>query len=229
MMRKYDLQVHTVFSASPNYRFIRDAFTTYRDLVSQARMKGLSGVAITDHNTISGALKFANYAKSEHLPIEIIVGEEVRTSSGDIIGLYLQERLPPFKSVRETLDYIREQGGLAVAPHPLARSGVKENAVRNFKFDALETENANYGREMNTRARELAKTLTIAQVGGSDAHLAKNIGNSYTQIPDGMSLFKSIKQGRTEAVNERRNPGFSYNKRLLYQFKHVLPITVMIR
>ncbi|MGO9645147.1 MAG: PHP domain-containing protein, partial [Candidatus Bathyarchaeia archaeon] len=142
MSRKYDLQVHTIYSMSPNYPFIRDAFITFEDLILQTKRKDLSGIAVTDHNSVTGALKFQKLVRSKNIELDVIIGEEIRTTSGDIIGLYLEERIPHGKSAQETLDLISDASGISVAAHPYARSGVGEDVVKRCRFDALETQNS---------------------------------------------------------------------------------------
>jgi hypothetical protein len=204
---------------SPNYTFIRDAFITFEELVVEAKRKGLSGIAITDHNSIAGAMKFQKLAKSQGVDLDVIVGEEIRTISGDIIGLYLEETIPFGKSAQETLDLISDGGGISVAAHPYARSGVGEGVIKEFRFDALETQNSKHGDVTNSRAQKLARELALAEVGGSDAHLTSNIGNAYTLVPDMLSLIDAIKHRKTCAIMEVQSPHISYPRKLLYQFK----------
>ena len=100
---------------SPNYAFIRDAFITFEDLILQTKQKGLSGIAVTDHNSVTGALKFQKLVRSKDINLDVIIGEEIRTTSGDIIGLYLEERIPPGKSGEETLELINDTNGISIA------------------------------------------------------------------------------------------------------------------
>lgn len=223
MSKKYDLQVHTIYSMSPNYAFIRDAFITFEELIVEAKRKGLSGIAITDHNSIAGAMKFQKLVRSQGVDLDVIVGEEIRSISGDIIGLYLEETIPFGKSAQETLDLISDGGGVSIAAHPYARSGVGEEIIKEFRFDAVETQNSKHGNITNSRAQNLARELALAEVGGSDAHLSSNIGNAYTLVPDMLSLIDAIKDRKTSAIMEVQNQRIPYLRRLLYQFK--LPIS----
>ncbi len=223
MSKKYDLQVHTIYSMSPNYAFIRDAFITFEELIVEAKRKGLSGIAITDHNSIAGAMKFQKLVRSQGVDLDVIVGEEIRSISGDIIGLYLEETIPFGKSAQETLDLISVGGGVSIAAHHYARSGVGEEIIKEFRFDAVETQNSKHGNITNSRAQNLARELALAEVGGSDAHLSSNIGNAYTLVPDMLSLIDAIKDRKTSAIMEVQNQRIPYLRRLLYQFK--LPIS----
>jgi len=204
---------------SPNYPFIRDAFITFEDLILQTKRKGLSGIAVTDHNSIIGALKFQKLVRSKDIDIDVIIGEEIRTTSGDIIGLYLEERIPHGKSAQETLDLISDASAVAIAAHPYARSGVGEDVVKRYRFDALETQNSKRCAIDNSRAEKLARQLDLAEVGGSDAHQLSAIGNAYTLVPDTLSLTDAIKDRKTSAIMETLSQPISHARRLLYQFK----------
>src|SRR3990170_139142 len=107
MQVKADLHVHTIYS--------HDSLITSKDLVFYAKKRGLTAVAVTDHNQVEGALKIAK--ETDFL---IIPGTEVSSSNGDIIGLNLQEPIPKRISPEETVDRIHEAGGVAVACHPFA-------------------------------------------------------------------------------------------------------------
>jgi hypothetical protein len=148
----------------------------------------LSVIAITDHNTIEGA-RFAK-ALEEMYDFEVIVGEEVSSKSGHIIGLFLEEPIPAGLSVAETLGRIHDQDGIAVFPHPFSNRGVFGpfgragflDTINEFAFHALEVYNSiPYLVWAN---RVAAKMFTggqgIAATGGSDAHVLQGIGTGYT-------------------------------------------------
>ena len=148
MQVKADLHVHTIHS--------RDSLITPKDLVFYAKKRGLTAVAITDHDTIEGALKIAK--ETDFL---IIPGIEVSSRSGHIIGLNLQEPVPKGLSPDETVDKIHEAGGIAVACHPFAifKGSIGEHA--SAKFDAIETINASafpFNRSTK-KAQEIASIL----------------------------------------------------------------------
>lgn len=148
----------------------------------------LKVIAITDHNTIEGAL----FAKSleEMYDFEVIVGEEISSESGHIIGLYLSEHIPPGLSVVETLARINDQGGIAMIPHPFSNRGVFgpfgrsgfATAVNELAFHALEVYNSipYLGWANRVAAKMFAGGQGVAATGGSDAHVLKGIGTGYT-------------------------------------------------
>jgi predicted metal-dependent phosphoesterase TrpH len=185
---KIDLHVHS------NYSY--DSLITPEELVSYSRKRGLHGVAVTDHDRIDGALKLA-----KTLSMLIIPGMEITSSDGHIIGLNLQEAIPPKLSADETVDKIHEAGGIAIACHPSAffkGSMAKKHVTK--KFDAVEVMNAS-AFPFNHFARrngQIASRLGIAQVAGSDAHYGPEIGYAYTLIDaelDVDKIIKAIKNG----------------------------------
>jgi len=148
----------------------------------------LDVIAITDHNTIEGAL----FAKSleEMYDFEVIVGEEISSASGHIIGLYLQEHIPAGLSVIETIAEINDQGGIAIIPHPFSQRGIFGplgkttfiEAVNEFAFQALEVYNSipHLGWANRIAAKVFTGGQGIAATGGSDAHVLQGIGTGYT-------------------------------------------------
>ncbi len=148
----------------------------------------LSVIAITDHNTIEGALFAREIA--ELYDIEVIVGEEVSSSGGHIIGLFLEEEIPPGLTPVETLRRINAQDGIAIIPHPFSARGVFgplgrsafSAAVGELAFHALEVYNSvpYLGWANRLAATMFTGGQGIAAVGGSDAHVLSGIGKGYT-------------------------------------------------
>lgn len=144
-------------------------------------------VAITDHNTIEGAL----FAKSleEMYDFQVVIGEEISSRSGHILGLFLSEAVPPGLSAVETIASINEQGGIAIIPHPFANRafgpfGLKAlgDTIYDVAFHGLELFNSSpylvYANRLAAKA--FAGGQGIAATGGSDAHVLKGIGTGYT-------------------------------------------------
>jgi predicted metal-dependent phosphoesterase TrpH len=170
-MLRIDLHVHTTYSY--------DSLITPKDLIFYAKKCGLDGVAITDHDRIDGALKIAK--ETDFL---IVPGIEISSLNGHIIGLNVDELVPPKLSVDETLDRIHEAGGVAVACHPITFFKESLKGHISAQFDAVEVINAsafpfNYSVR---RSGEIASRLGIARVAGSDAHYGPEIGYAYTLV-----------------------------------------------
>ncbi len=176
---KADLHIHSDHS---------DGLATIPEIMEHvATRTDLKVIAITDHNTIEGAL-FAQ-SLSDVYGVEVVVGEEVSSRSGHIIGLWLQEAVPPGLSAAETVAAIQEQGGIAVIAHPFANRafgpfGLESvgSAIREVAFHALEVYNSSpYLVHANRlAAKAFAGGQGIAATGGSDAHVLQAIGKGYT-------------------------------------------------
>ena len=187
MQVKIDLHVHTCYSY--------DSIITPETLVLFARKHGLDAVAVTDHDRLDGAAKIA---KQTGFPI--VSGVEVSSSDGHIIGLNVQEQIPPKLGADETVDRIHEASGLAVACHPTAlfKGSVGKHASQ--KFDAVEVVNASafpFARSAK-QGEEIAARLHVARVGGSDAHYGPEIGCAYTIVDaelEAESIVKAINKG----------------------------------
>ena len=171
MTLKIDLHVHTICSY--------DSLITLKDLIFYAKKRGLDGVAITDHDRIDGALKIAK--ETDFL---IVPGIEISSLNGHIIGLNVNELVPPKLSVDETLDRIHAAGGIAVACHPITFFKESLKGHMSSRFDAIEVINSasfpfNYSVR---RSAEIASRLGVARVAGSDAHYGPEIGYAYTLV-----------------------------------------------
>ena len=147
---RVDCHLHTVASG--------DAVLTLEQLAERARQTGLDVVCITDHNVTSAAVA----AAGRDLGVRVIVGEEIRTPDGDVIGLFLTERIPYVLPLPEVIGRIRTQGGLVYAPHPfdLVRSSlgrVLPGLCEEGAVDIIEVFNAKIADQaLNDRAAELA-------------------------------------------------------------------------
>ena len=215
---KLDLHVHTTYSGIPGYPFLRDSIITLQDVIELSQRKNIDGVAITDHNTITGALKLKEYVKRRNLNLSVIVGEEVRTLSGDIVALDVDSKIKHGTSVEETLDRIRECNGLAVACHPYAGNGMGEEMVKTKKFDIIETLNSCASRTANIRAKELARSLGLPGIGGSDAHRPQILGNAITEMNENQTIRESLEKGLT-IVHGEESPKMHRITRVLWRIR----------
>jgi predicted metal-dependent phosphoesterase TrpH len=178
-----------------------------------AKATDLSVIAITDHNTIEGAL-FAKELE-ELYGIEVIVGEEVSSTEGHIIGLFLTEEIPAGLTPAETIRRINEQNGIAIIPHPFSARGVFGPfgsgaflaAVSELAFHAVEVYNSvpYLGWANRVAAKMFAGGQGIAAVGGSDSHVLAGIGTGYTLFRGSTAadLRRSIEEFDTRAAAGR--------------------------
>lgn len=164
-----------------------DCITPLKAIAARCRAQGIAVQAITDHNQIWGAQKLRDMTEGSDLTV--IVGEEVSTSEGEIIGLFLKERIEPGLSPEETVAQIEAQGGLVLLPHgfdPLKRFRLKEEARRRIaaRIDIVEVFNARISRlKWNAAASVWAAEHGLPESAGSDAHTLKDIGTAWVETP----------------------------------------------
>jgi predicted metal-dependent phosphoesterase TrpH len=186
-MWKVDLHAHTIFS--------RDCLTRPEALIERARAIGLDKLAITEHNNLAGAL----YAK-KLAPDLIIVGEEIKTTHGEIIAYFVVEEIPKGLSPQETIRRLRDQGAVISIPHPLdslRRSAMgRENVLSVIDdVDALEVRNARCVRPAdNEAARLLAVERNRLHTAGSDAHTLSELGQCHLLMPPFDDNAESFRQ-----------------------------------
>jgi hypothetical protein len=165
-----------------------DSLSRPAELVRVALERGLTHLAITDHGHLEGALAARELAREG---LTVVVGEEVRSVDGDVIGLYLERPVPAGLSAVETIAAIHEQGGLAGLPHPFDRfrasglAGLPEASLAEIaaRVDYLEAWNARVPRiAVNERARTFALEHGVPGVAVSDAHSPLEVGVAYTRL-----------------------------------------------
>ncbi len=189
---KVDFHVHTCYSG--------DSLASLEAVIEACRKRGLGKVAITDHNTIAGAI-----ALLEMAPDLVIVGEEIKTDVGEIIAYFLKEEVPKGLPVREAIARVREQGGVVGVSHPLDRLRREAMGLTHLlsvieQVDLLEVFNARTTFPAdNRRALDLAREWGLLATAGSDAHIAWEIGRAYVEMPafNGKDEFlRSLAQGQ---------------------------------
>jgi len=187
MRQRADTHVHTLYSGIGKYGPLRfpESITRPEKMVDSARKKGLDVLCITDHNAMGGALVAENYAK-KFSDIEVVKGEEIYTADGEVVGLWMTEEIPAGLSIEETIDRIREQGGLAIAPHPFSFHvpGLGDR-VLDLNLDGIETLNGGHiDRYSNAMASAVAKMFPgkWAEIGSSDSHSTSTFGYSWTEF-----------------------------------------------
>jgi predicted metal-dependent phosphoesterase TrpH len=181
-----DLHIHTLAS---------DGTSSVPEILDRVAADGvLDVIAIADHERVDAAQAARAMAVDRGLPFEVIVGEEVTTLGGHLVGLFLTERVPPLKSLRWTIQAVHDQGGVAIPAHPLvpihlaAQGWVLRRLLDDDNEavhpDAIETFNPTaIGRYGHRRSIEFAARHGLTQVGNSDAHEASAIGSAWTTFP----------------------------------------------
>ena len=185
---KADTHVHTEYSGFGTLGVLRfpESVTKPQSLVDLARKRGFDVICVTDHDETAGAFIAQKYAEQQYDDIDIIVGEEVMTSDGEIIGLFLTEKIQPGQTINETVDIIREQGGLTIAPHPFSFHvpGLKEK-IFEIDLDGFEVLN---GGHPDKYSNAFAQTVMDrypgrwAPMSASDAHSKYTFGYTWTEF-----------------------------------------------
>jgi len=172
--------MHTHSEASPDSR------TPIAEQARAVRAAGIDVICATDHNTIDGGLRLRDLADG----FRVVIGEEISSRDGEIIGLFLERAVPRGLTGEETIARIHDQGGLVVVPHPFSinrRYHMRRPSLDRLraKIDALEIFNAREAIFLNNRAAaRYAKEHNMAGTAGSDAHRASEIGRAFVEMPD---------------------------------------------
>ncbi len=187
-MLQLDLHVHTANSY--------DGRCTVDQAVAAARAAGLNGIAVTDHDSVSGHQDAKKNSRDGFL---VIPGMEVSSADGHIVALGISELVPKGLPAAETVELIRNQGGVAIAAHPFAPLR-RPNLVYRAKFDAIEGFNARALFLSNPLAQRFARKNNLTVVAGSDAHTCAEIGLARTKMDCELKLeavLEKIRRGET--------------------------------
>jgi predicted metal-dependent phosphoesterase TrpH len=212
-MGRADLHLHTIYSY--------DGTASVPAVLNRAKQLGLDVIAITDHDEIKGALKAMEIAPN--YGVEVIPGIEITTADGDLLALFITEKVDAGLSLIETVLRVRELGGVCIAPHPMCSGmGMKSlsartilKALRNLQVAetliAIETYNAtSIDRVSNYYAYGLACKLNITQTGSSDAHVLDTIGFGVTEFGGNTAadLLVALRNGTTKVRGQNEWSAF---------------------
>ncbi|MBS3067548.1 PHP domain-containing protein [Candidatus Micrarchaeota archaeon] len=217
MDSRFDLHNHTKFS--------RDSFTDPKQLVNRALKIGLNGIAITDHNSIEGYLSL----KSENR-IRLICGEEIDIDNGEIIALFVNEKIKP-GTLTEVLDRIKEQGAISIIPHPFDRlrkhldpTNINDSDLK--RIDGIEAYNSRIVLWKDVdKALSFAKSHNKTITAGSDSHFVSELGKGITIIPefsDEEELRKHLLSRRTLIQGKQNSIFYHVGTKIVKMIKKLL-------
>jgi len=166
-----DLHIHS--------RYSFDSFTNPKEIIKIAINKKIKLVAITDHDTIKGGLVTFNEKKKINSDLFVIIGEEVNTNIGDIIGIFLNKEIKS-KNINEVLDEIIDQDGLVILPHPMKHHNLQSLNSCLDKIEFIEILNSRS--PISTKKMDIIHSYNKKELGSSDAHFSFEIGKCYTLL-----------------------------------------------
>ena len=214
-MKKYELHQHTYYSPCSNLK--------PKEILKLAKARNLEGIAITDHNTIKGALEIKSLNKNKNF--EVIIGEEIKTDKGEVLAYYLTKEIKPGK-FNTVIEQIRQQKAIAILAHPYTKGIFRKKAKISKKeilqLDGIEVLNRrNILKRDNKKAFKLAKILNKPMISGSDAHFKEEIGQNPTYLK--LNLKHSIQNKLTfpsgnikNALKNRTKSHFLIIKNILF-------------
>jgi len=197
-----------------------DCITPLAAFPARCKERGIRVQAITDHNEVWGAQKLQSMVAENGNDLTIIVGEEVSTREGEIVGLYLQEKIPAGLSPEETVAAIKAQGGLVLIPHgfdPMKRHRLSPEALERVaeSVDIVEIFNARISRlKWNAAASAWATTHGLPESAGSDAHTVKDIGSAWVEtllapVDTPEQLLEALNATASEVDGEWTHPAIA--------------------
>lgn len=193
---KFDFHIHSKYSC--------DGYVEPKTLVKVAAKAGLSGIGVTDHNTIKGGLEAKKY---EDETIQVVVGSEVLTDRGEVIGLFLSEEIKSTDFV-EVVNEIKAQNGIVVIPHPF--DGVRNTSLHpdihdvNY-IDNVEVFNSRCVRQhYNDLAMDYARQNDMNIIAGSDAHFENEVGNAGV-LTDSQDIMEAVLNGEFTVFGKKSN------------------------
>jgi predicted metal-dependent phosphoesterase TrpH len=199
-----------------------DGWASPARVIEEATRKGLRLIAITDHDHLEGAKRVEELLARQNNALQLITGVEVSTRQGHLLGLFVKKAPKAMRSVEESIEAIKEQGGLVIVPHPLGRlvpslSRKKIDALleKGYTIDGIEIYNPSPANaSMRSTVRTANQQWRFAETGGSDAHFWQHIGAAYTLFPGNTPedfrraiLERTARSGGQELPPARLSPG----------------------
>ncbi len=186
-----------------------DGWASPARVIEEATRRGLRLIAVTDHDHIEGAQRVAELLERQGNPLQMITGVEVSTRQGHLLGLFIKKAPGAMRPVEESIEAIKEQGGLVIVPHPLgrlvpslSRARIDDLLNKGYVIDGIEIYNPSPANaSMRSVVRVCNQEWQFAETGGSDAHFWQHIGAAYTLFPGTTpdDLYRAILERTTRS------------------------------
>ncbi|MHA1251553.1 MAG: PHP domain-containing protein [Candidatus Helarchaeota archaeon] len=173
LRKLFDLHIHSKYSF--------DSYLSPKKIVKLSIKNGLTGIAITDHNSIKGAKEAYNYVQKNNQNLIVVIGAEFNTDFGEIIGLFIENNIKS-RDPLTIIEGIKAQDGFVILPHPYKRGILHQDKSIMKMIDAVEIFNARTTLPNNFKALELCHRFNKIPVCGSDAHFCFELGRTYLSI-----------------------------------------------
>lgn len=211
---RLDLHVHS--------RHSPDSALSVESIASSLAGAGLSGFALTDHDSVAGHAELS--ALSGKFPGYVFVpGVEVSTVEGHLLVYGVSEAPPARRPVAETIDWVRGRGGVSVLSHPFRYAhGVGRAVAERAPVDAIETMNGHNSPGPNRKAGDLAQRRGLGRTGGSDVHRLSDLGRAYAEFPEEIHTPADVPRAIREGRATVRGRSFTASERLGYEWRTVL-------
>jgi predicted metal-dependent phosphoesterase TrpH len=206
-LRRADLHLHTNLG---------DGWMSPARLVQTATLRQLTVIAVTDHDHVEGARRVEELLAQQDSAVHLITGVEVSTRHGHLLGLFVKKAPRPMRPAEESIDAIKEQGGLVIVPHPLgrlvpslSRRRIDSLLAAGYEIDGIETYNPSPANAAQRAAvRSANEQWGLADIGSSDAHFWQHVGAGYTRFPGETAddLRRAIVGRTARAGGQERRP-----------------------
>src|SRR5437667_2055427 len=199
-----------------------DGWASPSRVVEEARRQGLHVIAVTDHDHVEGAKRVQDVIYERESSLQMITGVEVSTRQGHLLGLFVMKAPKAMRSVEESIEDIKAQGGLVIVPHPLGRLVPSLNRAKidtllekGYAIDGIEMYNPSPANaSMRPVVRAANQQWGLAATGGSDAHFWQHIGSAYTLFPGSSAndlrraiIERTVRSGGQELPTPRLSAG----------------------
>jgi predicted metal-dependent phosphoesterase TrpH len=198
-----------------------DGWISPARLVRTAALQRLTLIAVTDHDHVEGARRVEELLAQQDSGVSMITGVEVSTRHGHLLGLFVKKAPKPMRPVEESIDAIKEQGGLVIVPHPLgrlvpslSRRRIDSLLTAGYEIDGIEIYNpspANAAQRATVRSAN--EQWGLAEIGASDAHFWQHVGAGYSRFPGSTPddlrraiVDRTVRAGGQEQRPARLNP-----------------------